>query len=395
MNASEILIALMDIKQFYGMISKRATLQKLTSNAFAENGTAQSRTESLVLLTRFVQIYKEKQMNAQNHDDSDENNVNGDDDEIIINEGSDEDKDNAKEKADTVLVEILCSTIPYMKKALIETQCAPVMSSLNLTEIKPFGLTRLRVLELLAALVKMNKHQVSEAIQEQSMLTVLVELIVRHPWNNFLQLKTQQIFEDLLESEALSKEEKFTLLKTSGVVGKLITMSETPKVTFISEKQMRHGYMGFAIKLSNLIKKKFEAEQMSTVEGSDDVFNSEWTHYVEGELTRSNNENARNLGGRPHSNDTEEEETNQFDVNMDRIMQRFNCFNSIMQNSTSEDDKNDDITEEPDAERPTSPKIEVELPVQEAVDPAYNVSYWKVEELTTDEELAALMAEME
>ena len=66
MNASEILIALMDIKQFFGMISKRATLQKLTANAFAENGTAQSRTESLVLLTKFVQIYKEKQQNAQN-----------------------------------------------------------------------------------------------------------------------------------------------------------------------------------------------------------------------------------------------------------------------------------------------------------------------------------------
>jgi hypothetical protein len=111
-----------------------------------------------------------------------------------------------------MLVDILCSTIPNMKKALIETSCAPVMSSLNLTEIKPFGLTRLRVLELLAALVKMNKPQVSEAVQEHSMLALLVELIERHPWNNFLQLKTQQIFEDLLESEALTKVEKFMLI---------------------------------------------------------------------------------------------------------------------------------------------------------------------------------------
>jgi len=153
--------------------------------------------------------------------------------------------------------------------------------------------------------------------------------------------------------------------------------------------------MGFAIKLSNLIKKKGEADQMSAIEGGDDVFNSEWTQYVEGELTRSNNENARNLGGRPHSNDTEEEETNQFDVNMDRIMQRFNCFNSIMQNSTSEDDKDHDIPDEPDAEQAASPKIEVELPVQEVVDPAYNAGYWKVEQETSEDELAALMAEME
>ena len=285
-----------------------------------------------------------------------------------------------------------------MKKALVETQCTPVMSSLNLTEIKPFGLTRLRVVELLAQLTKLNKPQISEAIQEHGMLAILIELIEKHPWNNFLQLKTQQIFEDLLESEALSKEEKFNLIKASGVVGKLVTMSETPKVTFTSEKQMRHGYMGFAIKLSNLIKKKGEAGQLSTVEGSDEVFTSDWTQYVEGELQRSNNENARNLGGRPHSNDTEEEETNQFDVNMDRIMQRFNCFNSIMQNSTSEDDKNDDINDEPDAERAggAPPKIEVTLPEQQTVDSTWSdAGYWKVEEEASEDDLAALMAELE
>ena len=285
-----------------------------------------------------------------------------------------------------------------MKKALVETQCTPVMSSLNLTEIKPFGLTRLRVLELLAQLTKLNKPQVSEAIQAQNMLAVLIDLVERHPWNNFLQLKTQQIFEDLLESESLTKEEKFNLIKSSGVVSKLITMSETPKVTFISEKQMRHGYMGFAIKLSNLIKKKGEADQLSTMEGSDEIFNNEWTQYVEGELTRSNNENARNLGGRPHSNDTEEEETNQFDVNMDRIMQRFNCFNSIMQNSTSEDDKNDDINDEPDAERAggSPSKVEVTLPEPEVVDSKFSdAGFWKIEDETTEEDLEALMAELE
>jgi len=49
---------------------------------------------------------------------------------------------------------------------------------------------------------------------------------------------------------------------------------------------------------------------MNSMEGGDEVFNTDWTSFMEGELTRSNNENARNLGGRPHSNDTEEEETN-------------------------------------------------------------------------------------
>ena len=73
---------------------------------------------------------------------------------------------------------------------------------------------------------------------------------------------------------------------------------------------MRHGYMGFAIKLSNLIKKKQEAEVLKELEGGEEVFNSDWTNFVENELAKSNAENARNLGGRPQSNDAEDDETN-------------------------------------------------------------------------------------
>lgn len=167
-----------------------------------------------------------------------------------------------------------------------------------------------------------------------------------------------------MESETLVATTKFTLIKNSNVVKSLLRMGENTRVTFVSQNQMRHGYMGFAIKLSNLIKKKCEAEQMTTMEGGEEIFTEDWTAYVEGELTKSNTENARNLGGRPHSNETDEEETNQFDVNMDRIMQRFNCFNSIMQNSTSEDEKGDDIVDEPDEERTRDPMpiCEVTLP---------------------------------
>ena len=45
---------------------------------------------------------------------------------------------------------------------------------------------------------------------------------------------------------------------------------------------------------------------MSTLEGGDEVFDSNWTAFMEGELQKSNTENARNLGGRPHSNDTQQ-----------------------------------------------------------------------------------------
>ena len=55
MNASSIITELMELKQFYAMISKRATLQKFSAIAFAESGTIDSRQECLTLLNKFVQ----------------------------------------------------------------------------------------------------------------------------------------------------------------------------------------------------------------------------------------------------------------------------------------------------------------------------------------------------
>lgn len=55
MNAAAIIIELMELKQFYTMLSKRATLQKFSTIAFAEHGTVDSRQECLTLLNKFVQ----------------------------------------------------------------------------------------------------------------------------------------------------------------------------------------------------------------------------------------------------------------------------------------------------------------------------------------------------
>lgn len=84
-------------------------------------------------------------------------NAGDDDDEIIINEASDEEKDAAKDKADQVIVEILAGMIESMKKTLLNEQPEAVMTTLNMTAIKPLGVQRLRTVELLAQLVKLNK----------------------------------------------------------------------------------------------------------------------------------------------------------------------------------------------------------------------------------------------
>ena len=156
---------------------------------------------------------------------------------------------------------------------------------------------------------------------------------------------------------------------------------------------------------------------MTDLEGMEEIFNTDWTGFVNNELERSNERNSRNLGGRPTSTTSEDEETNQFDVNMDNIMKRFKCFNTIMQNNSSadEDEKDEDVEDvssnEPDAEtdkdsRSTllqldssdttaaEPTCDVILPEVSEIDSKFADSgFWKIDPM--EDELDDLLADYE
>ena len=156
---------------------------------------------------------------------------------------------------------------------------------------------------------------------------------------------------------------------------------------------------------------------MTDLEGMEEIFNTDWTGFVNNELERSNERNSRNLGGRPTSTTSEDEETNQFDVNMDNIMKRFKCFNTIMQNNSSadEDEKDEDVEDvssnEPDAEsdkdsRSTllqldssdttavEPTCDVVLPEVSEIDSKFADSgFWKIDPM--EDELDDLLADYE
>ena len=125
------------------------------------------------------------------------------------------------------------------------------------------------------------------------------------------------------------------------------------------------------------------------------------------ELESSNERDSRNLGGRPSSHTEDEDETNQFDVNMDNIMKRFKCFNTIAQNSASEDedkDMEDETANEPEdegdtsasgqSEEATEKKIEVTLPDVQRMDPSFaDTGYWKIDH--GEDDLDELLADYE
>lgn len=72
-----------------------------------------------------------------------------------------------------------------------------------------------------------------------------------------------------------------------------------------------------------------------------------WKEFVGGELDESNKRNKKTLGGstRPQEEDPADDD-NGYDVQMDKIMARFNSFNQILsQNSNTDDDDDDDDDE--------------------------------------------------
>lgn len=69
-----------------------------------------------------------------------------------------------------------------------------------LEKVKPLGSFRLRVIELVYHLVKLNKPQILSALSSSDIFAQLVKLLIAYPWNNFLQLKFISLFEDIISN---------------------------------------------------------------------------------------------------------------------------------------------------------------------------------------------------
>jgi len=104
-------------------------------------------------------------------------------------------------------------------------------------------------------------------------MRVVLLLVEKHPWNNMSQLKAHQVFDDLFKTE-LSNDEKVSFLQVSEVTSVLVRMAKVPEVKFASGNRIRNGFMGFVIKLANLIKTK--TDLITDVEKQSEVLTSEW-----------------------------------------------------------------------------------------------------------------------
>ena len=165
---------------------------------------------------------------------------------------SDEENEESKNGNNTVIIELLVQMIAPIKTILDMDPLEPISTTFNQNRIVPLGKIKLRAVELLQAIVSLKKTQIITAVSESGVMASALKLIEKHPWNNMIQLKVQQIFEDALQSD-LDPVEKRDFLKMAEVTTILTRMADTPEVRFASGNSIRNGQMGFVVKLSNFI----------------------------------------------------------------------------------------------------------------------------------------------
>lgn len=64
----------------------------------------------------------------------------------------------------------------------------------------PLGVAKLRAIELLQAIISLKHLSIMKEVRESEVMQVVLSLVEKHPWNNMVQLKANQIFEDVLSA---------------------------------------------------------------------------------------------------------------------------------------------------------------------------------------------------
>jgi hypothetical protein len=144
MNASMILCDVMDTKDYFNALSKKATQQKLFDIIHAQTFDKNSKCAGMVVLTKYIESHFK---NEHEHDNDSEKGGEEDDDIIIKNESdSEEEKSGDKEQA---FFESLAAHIEPLKSLLKYEPEEEQLSPLNGEAFKPLGVVRLRAVELL------------------------------------------------------------------------------------------------------------------------------------------------------------------------------------------------------------------------------------------------------
>lgn len=102
-------------------------------------------------------------------------------------------------------------------------------------------------------------------MSETKILADLLLNVQAYPWNNVVQVKTLSIFEEILDNTTNTEAYKAEVLRESNACQALAEIASQANYQHNSERVIRNGYMGFVVKLSNLIKRRAEVDHLATL----------------------------------------------------------------------------------------------------------------------------------
>jgi len=125
----------------------------------------------------------------------------------------------------TLIVGNIPRIISYLEQQTAQTN---VLETSYDVKIVPLGSLRLKLIELMYHLIKLNKDALLMSLVETNFFGQLSHLIEIYPWNNFLQLKSSSIFDEILDSA--NKQFAARALKSSNIGQVLINLGS--KITY-------------------------------------------------------------------------------------------------------------------------------------------------------------------
>jgi hypothetical protein len=269
LNASSIIQDLFDYKDnlFYNIMCRKENLQQIASFACAATtaSTKSSKTCSLSVLCQILHNHIEqmkKKDTAKAEKATPE--ANGDDDDMVQQNASDDEKEedegqnpNSVASHAKILEEVLVPLIPEIETIVRhDHEGEATVGSVSETPFVPLGQQRLRTVELVLKMIQLKSEPILTSLTQSLVICNIIHLVKNFPWNNFLQLKVINMFTEVIENSE-NQEFRKNFLESSGIGRAVVEMSDKAIHTLESERQIRSGYMGLVISVSNKLQSRY------------------------------------------------------------------------------------------------------------------------------------------
>jgi hypothetical protein len=136
------------------------------------------------------------------------------------------------------LITLIAGNIPrivsYLEQQTAQTN---LLETSYDVKIVPLGSLRLKLIELMYNLIKLNKDALLLSLVETNFFGQLSHLIEVYSWNNFLQLKSSSIFDEILDSA--NKQFAARALKSSNIGQVLINLGSKTSYDHQSTRTIR------------------------------------------------------------------------------------------------------------------------------------------------------------